>query len=133
MARGLECVEALIATHGVLRSEALTRCLEKLWEFTSSDRFDDWEDSAIPIVGGTRWDPNVGALLELLFHIGRCNLYGAIVDYGICTAAALIAVECACKSLGLQLLADRPVNDFGFDVDDGWGRAFSRGEWMADR
>ena len=44
MALGISCLEILLESEGLIEKEEMKKLLSHLWEFTSSERLDLWED-----------------------------------------------------------------------------------------
>lgn len=133
MAQALECFEALTSAGVIASGPALEKFVEQLWVFTHSHDLGKWEwhtCEAVSDVMSTA--PPVPVLIELLVQeIGRSNLYGAITGYGVESVVGVCGVECAAMTLGVVPPAQRAVRGFGFDEWHGWGKGFTRGDWMA--
>lgn len=149
VAYGIRCLESFIERNRCL-SEEWSSVLSLLWSYTDSP-LDKWQEAVSRLVprclmemsGDTEeLQPGLSAeklrnmylsadkaiihIIELIYYMGTCELYGKISGHGQASLERLSEVIRAVKCRDIQLPEASAFLRFSFEENGGWGERFDR-------
>ncbi len=151
VAYGITCLEIYFAHLGLLNQPVVFKFLDTIWQFTSSNSLDEWEEavmdysprfvekadvSEVTLLTAEEfeqirqlYDTLPSTLLEMIeevIEIGRGNLYAGTTGYSEHTYTPTIHVIKLMQRKGLPLPALEPFEQSCFSESHGWGYARER-------
>ncbi len=123
--------------------------LEKLWQYTASNRLDDWMLMAAELLPEcvlecgpedfeviseseycklrelySRNTDDINEMIRIVFEVGTEELFGSIPEHSPSTLAKMREAMDFFEAEGIELPDSKPFKKYKFSEHNGWGRLF---------